>query len=102
MREETAEELRIRLFHNMAFEFKHLTQKMYDMLNLMILENPDLFVFDKFTIVERQLRILDCESSRMIDVGTKLGYFLQDMAERKKNAKATQDSPSQDSGSCEQ
>lgn len=54
----SAEFKKLRLFGNVASEVHHKCQYLYDILEIILADKPDLIVFDRFTIVERQLRVL--------------------------------------------
>jgi len=61
---------KLRLLNNYSHEIKQMTQKLYDLLEIVTEDNPDAMVGDKFTIAERQLRIVDIEAvnlSRAMD-----------------------------------
>lgn len=57
---------KIRLLNNFTHEIKQMTQKLYDLLEIVVEDNPDCMVGDKFTIAERQLHIVDIEAKNLI------------------------------------
>lgn len=57
--------IKLRFLNNMAAGIQHKTQELNDVLELLLAENPDLFVFDKFSLVERQSRIVHLEASKL-------------------------------------
>ncbi len=66
----------LRLLNNFSADILHKTQETYDILNILLIEEPDLVVADKFTIVERQLRVMNSEAWRLQEVASKLMQFL--------------------------
>lgn len=63
---------KLRLLNNWTHEIKQMTQKLYDLLEIVTEDTPDCMVGDKFTIAERQLRIVDIEAKNLI---TAMGAF---------------------------
>lgn len=57
---------KLRLLNNWTHEIKQMTQKLYDLLEIVVEDNPDCAIGDKFTIAERQLRIVDIEAKNLI------------------------------------
>lgn len=68
--------LKLRLLNNVAHELKQGTQRLYDLLNLILEDNPDLMCCDPFSLAERQLRVTDLEVMRLIDRMDKLAHRL--------------------------
>ena len=69
--------IKLRFLNNIAAGIQHKTQELYDVLELLLAENPDLFVFDKFTLVERQARIVNLEASKLWEHCRKLDVLLE-------------------------
>lgn len=65
-----------RLLNNMVHDLKQQTQRIYDVLALVLERKPDLIFFDKFNLVERQLRIVDAEAARLIRETSALEHML--------------------------
>jgi hypothetical protein len=57
--------IKLRFLNNIAAGIQHKTQELFDVLELILAENPDLFVFDKFSLVERQAKIVNLEASKL-------------------------------------
>jgi len=57
--------IKLRFLNNIAAGIQHKTQELGDVLALILAENPDFFVFDKFSLVERQARIVSLEASKL-------------------------------------
>ena len=66
----------LRFLNNMAAEVQHKTQEIHDILELMVTFNPNLAVGDRFTVVERQLRVINLEAGRFWDECRKLDDIL--------------------------
>lgn len=65
-----------RLLNNMVHDLKQQTQRIYDVLALLLERKPDLTCTDKFSLVERQLRICDVEAAGLIRVTSALEHML--------------------------
>ena len=57
--------IKLRFLNNIAAGIQHKTQELYDVLELILAEYPDLLVFDKFNLVERQAKIVHLEASKL-------------------------------------
>lgn len=68
---------KLRLLNNWTHEIKQMTQKLYDILEIVLEDKPDSVIGDKFTIAERQLRIVDVEAVRLIDAMSKFTVTLE-------------------------
>ena len=66
----------LRFLNNMAADVTHKTQEIRDILELMLAHRPDLFVTDRFCVVERQLMIVDLEARRLWDECRRLDDIL--------------------------
>lgn len=60
--------IKLRFLNNMAAGIQHKTQEFNDVLDLILADHPEHFVYDKFTIVERQNRVVALEAKRLWDV----------------------------------
>lgn len=67
----------LRLFGHLSSETQMKTQEMFDVLSLIVAMCPGLYCTDRFTVVERQLKIVSLEAKRLIDEVSKLSDFLQ-------------------------
>lgn len=76
-REEWYASLELRFLNNIAAGIQHKTQELYDVLELILAEKPDLIVFDRFTLVERQAKIVNLEASKLWDYCRKLATILE-------------------------
>lgn len=70
---------KLRLLNNWSHEIKQMTQKLYDILEIVLEDKPDAAIGDKFHIAERQLRIVDVEAIRLIDA---MGSFARTLEPR--------------------
>lgn len=66
----------LRLLNNLAAELNHKTQPFQDVLNLIAAIEPDIEVSDRFSLVERQLKIVSLETSNLWAYVRKLEEFL--------------------------
>lgn len=57
----------LRMLNNLAAETGSKASSVYDVLNLLVTARPDLYMGDKFNLVERQLRIVSLEASKLWD-----------------------------------
>lgn len=69
--------IKLRFLNNISSHIRHTTQEFNDVLQLILAERPDLWVFDKFSLCERQSRIVALEASRLCDYAMKLDSFLE-------------------------
>lgn len=69
--------IKLRFLNNIAAGIEHKTQEIRDVLELILAENPTLLVVDKFGLVERQMRIVRLEASKLWDYCRKLDSFLE-------------------------
>lgn len=69
--------IKLRFLNNMAAGVQHKTQELNDVLELILAENPDLFMFDKFSLVERQSKIVNLEASKLWERCRSLATFLE-------------------------
>lgn len=58
--------MKLRLINNRVSDIKQTTQQVYDLLAMLDTEHGPL-VGDKFSLAERQLRIVDIETVRLIE-----------------------------------
>ncbi len=68
--------LKLRLLNNVSHDIIQKTQQLYDLLNLVLEDQPDLMCFDPFTIAERQLRVTSLEAKKLTDVLDRLANKL--------------------------
>ena len=66
----------LRFLNNMVADVGHKTQEIRDILELMEAHRPDLSVMDRFSVVERQLRVVSLEAKRLWDECRKLDELL--------------------------
>ena len=59
--------IKLRFLNNIAAAITHQVQEFNDILQLIIAEKPELTVYDKFSLVERQSRIVSLEASKLWD-----------------------------------
>ena len=57
--------IKLRFLGNMGASITSKVQELNDVLELVLAEKPDLWVFDKFSLVERQARIVSLEASKL-------------------------------------
>lgn len=57
----------LRLLHNHAHSIGHVVQELYDILSLVLQQNPQLQISDKTSLVERQMRVVELEADRLRD-----------------------------------
>ena len=69
--------IELRFLNNIAAGIQHKTQELNDVLNILVTENPTLFICDKFSMVEMQSRIVSLEASRLFESCRKLATFLE-------------------------
>lgn len=69
--------IKLRFLNNIAAGIEHKTQELNDVLQLILAENPDLFVFDKFSLIERQARIVRLEASKLWERCRNLGSLFE-------------------------
>ena len=67
----------LRFLNNVAAAIKHQTQEYNDILQLILAEKPELFVFDKFSLCERQSKIVSLEAYKLWDYSSKLATILE-------------------------
>lgn len=69
--------LLLRLVNNFVHDLSQTTQRLYDLTNLLNQEfDNGLTVCDKFTILERQLRLVQVESQRLIRAEAEFSHFV--------------------------
>lgn len=75
----SAEFKKLRLFGNVASEVHHKCQYLYDILEIILADKPDLnlMVFDRFNVVGRQLRVLQLEAKRLVTEANSLTQMLE-------------------------
>jgi len=61
---------KLRLFGNVASEIRHKCQYLYDILEIIVADKPELLSLDRFTLMERQLRILQLEAGKLVDLSS--------------------------------
>ena len=61
----------LRLLNHRVHEIGQVTQEIYDILQLIVSQNPDLPAFDRFNVFERQLRIVQLEASNLVNAASK-------------------------------
>lgn len=66
----------MRLLGHFAHDMKQKTQETFDILEILLEKRQDLLCCDKFNLVERQLRIVDIETVRLIDRVSNLSHLL--------------------------
>lgn len=64
--------IKLRFLGNMGAEMIQHTQQFNDVLELLLAENPELTVFDAFSLVEAQARIVNLEARKLWDRARKL------------------------------
>lgn len=69
--------IKLRFLNNIAAGIQHKTQEITDVLQLMLAENPGLFAFDKFSLVEQQARIVSLEASKLWERCRKLDSLFE-------------------------
>jgi hypothetical protein len=84
----------MRLVNNMAHEFSHLAQRLYDALEIAVEYNPELNLMDKAAIFERQLRLISSESRRLIEYCTEMDVVLRKKISDSNSAPTTPDDSS--------
>ncbi len=57
--------IKLRFLNNIAAEVQHKVQDLYDVLEILLAERPDLWVHDKFSLAERQARIVHLEAGKL-------------------------------------
>lgn len=67
----------LRLLNHLTHDITHRAQEIRDVLEIILEEHPDLIVFDKFTLVERQLRVLQLEGRNLVSVASDLSRKLE-------------------------
>lgn len=73
----SVEHKKLRLFGNVASEIHHKCQYLYDILEIILADKPDLIVFDRFTVVEHQLRVLQLEAAKLVTEANSLTRKLE-------------------------
>lgn len=74
---ESPDFIKLRFLNNIAAGIQHKTQELNDVLTLILAEKPDLLGLDKFSLCERQLRIVALEASTLWERCRNLGNFLE-------------------------
>lgn len=69
--------IKLRFLNKIASGIQHKTQEIYDVLNLILAENPNLAVYDIFSLVERQAKIVNLEASKLWERCRNLGNWLE-------------------------
>jgi rubrerythrin len=69
--------IKLRFLNNMAAGIQHKTQEFTDVLELILAEKPDLWVFDRFSLVERQCKIVNLEAAKLWERARKLADSLE-------------------------
>ena len=69
--------IKLRFLNNLAAALTYQAQEVQDILEILLAERDDLMICDKFTIVERQLRVTSLEAKRLWDVARDLSQFLE-------------------------
>lgn len=57
--------IKLRFLNNIAASIQHKTQELGDVIELVLADRPDLCVYDKFHLVERQAKIVSLEASNL-------------------------------------
>lgn len=91
----------LRMLNNLVADLTMKTQTIYDVLNLIVAARPDLFIGDKFNLVERQTRVVSLESKKLWDYVFKLQEALSpkrytDLTPTTSDSVSTRMSPPQD------
>lgn len=74
---DSPEFIKLRFLNNQAAGIQHKTQEYNDVLRLVLAEKPDLCVFDKFSLCERQARIVALEASKLWEYSRNLARMLE-------------------------
>lgn len=74
----------MRLLNNLTHGIKQTTQQLYDLLQLVMSQNEGIGCHDKFTIYERQLRIVDAEAANLIRTCSGLESLVRPKKEEEK------------------
>jgi len=69
--------IKLRFLNNIAAGIQHKTQEYNDVLQLILAEKPDLCIYDKFSLCERQARIVSLEASKLWQYSRDLADKLQ-------------------------
>jgi hypothetical protein len=77
---------KLRMFNNMTHEVGHLVQRLYDMLHILEGDFGPL-IGDKFSLYERQLRIVSVEASNLVRYETDMHLMLERMIKSKLGVK---------------
>ena len=77
--------IKLRFLNTIAAGIQYKTQELYDVLEL-IATNPEVTVSDRFNLVERQLRVVNLEASKLWEYCRKLEETLQPKIEDAKQS----------------
>lgn len=69
--------IKLRFLNNIAAGIQHKTQELYDVLELILAEKPNLMVLDRFNLVERQAKIVNLEASKLCGYCRNLDTYLE-------------------------
>ncbi len=93
----------LRFLNNMASDVGMKCQEIRDILELLLAHRPDLSVMDRFSVVERQLRVTALEAKRLWDECRKLDELLSprrfsdfDLTPTTSGSQCTKQPPQQD------
>lgn len=78
--------IKLRFLNNIAADIQHRTQELYDVLALIATDKEGIIVSNNFNLVERQLRIVNLEASKLWEYCRRLETSLQPKLEESNDA----------------